>query len=69
MAIDMTREEYIDSKEAAEILKFKSPRHARQALITGGVRCIKVGYNKALFLRKEVNRFLIDRARERGRNV
>jgi hypothetical protein len=69
MAIDMTREEYIDSKEAAEIMKFKAPRVARRALIAGGVRPIRVGYNKVLFLRKEVNRFLYDRARERGRNI
>jgi hypothetical protein len=69
MAIDMTKEDYIDSNEAALLLKYKAPRQARTVLIAGGVKPIRIGYKKIMFLRKEVNRFLMERARERGRGL
>lgn len=69
MAIDLTKEDYVDGKEAAELLKYKAVRQARAVLIAGGVRPIRIGYKKIMFLRKEVNRFLYDRAREGGRKL
>lgn len=67
--VDMTREDYINSEQAAVLLKYKCPRQARKALIKGGVRPIRIGYKKILFLRTEVNRFLNQRAMEGSRTL